>query len=280
MKVLTKNISSDQSCKYLWQLSDQHSVESILFRLNDSISTCISSQIGCNVGCIFCETGKQRNIRNLSVQEIYDQVDIAIRDHGQKILFKSVIFAGMGEPLLNFENVKDASRKLLQAELTESITITTSGIVPKIRELHHIPIERLSISLHATTNEKRSQIIPINNRFPIEDILGASYEYYKKTMTPITINYLLFDNFNDSDEDLYRMIELIDNEIFDIKLKQWNYVDDVALNPSSRMQHFHRELEHADFRVTSDFSKGTDVAGGCGQLRSLHRQLKKAREKQ
>lgn len=276
MIILEKQHSEDGSIKYLWQLDDEKTVESIYFTFQNQLYICVSSQVGCDITCPFCETGKQRNLRNLRSDEIYDQVALSLDD--LKLTSKphqlyQVAVAGMGEALLNFENVKDAATQLIGDQLAQTMSVSTSGIVPKIRELVNTDITKLFISLHATTDETRNLLVPVNKKYPISELLSAAHYFYNNTHTPVTATYLLFEGMNDSREDLTRLTALLDPQIFVVQLSEWNSVNDTEFAPSHQIEYFREELASFGFNVFVLRSKGRDVAGGCGQLRSRRMNL-------
>jgi 23S rRNA (adenine2503-C2)-methyltransferase len=239
MKLAQKAVSLDGSVKHLWELSGRAVVESTYFQLNRQPHLCLSSQAGCNVRCVFCETGRQRNQHNLSSHEIVAQAMLSRDDVGLSPgIFKAVLFAGMGEPLLNFRSVAAAAEGLL------------------------------NVSLHATTNEIRDRLIPINRQYPLEEVLDAAMAYRCATGNPVTINYLLLAGVNDSDRDVERMLGLLDPAMFAIKLKVWNALSgsDLIASPAERFEAFESALTAHGFHVTVDRSQGTDIAAGCGQL--------------
>lgn len=266
-----KEISADGSIKYLWKLDDGKTVESIYFTFQDKLYTCISSQVGCNVGCPFCETGKQRNLRNLNIQEIYNQVAMTLKDlrltGGPDRLYQ-VAFAGMGEPLLNFAHVTTAAARLISNGLTETVSVSTSGLVPKMRLLADTAVKKLFISLHATTDELRNVLVPMNRKHPLSEVLGAARDFYKNVGVPVTATYLMFAGLNDTDQDLERLTNLLDTESFIIQLSEWNSIANTQFVRSTRSDYFHDQLASRGFNVFILRSKGADVEGGCGQLRS------------
>jgi 23S rRNA (adenine2503-C2)-methyltransferase len=274
MHIVERLASTDGSVKYLWGLDSGHTVESICFRLEGKPITCISSQVGCNVACLFCETGKQPSLANLTPPEIVEQVRRALADGGCGTdgRFDSVIFAGMGEPLHNFDAVAAATRQLLDEGLTQYVTVTTSGIVPRMLELPSLPLHKLSVSLHATTDEVRNRLVPINKRYPIAAVLDAATRYRLATGNEVIVNYLLFDGVNDTDEDADRLAALLDPALFTVKFKEWNDVEGTGLrrSPPERLEVFQDRLVTRGFPVTLCTSRGQDVGGGCGQLRSKH----------
>jgi 23S rRNA (adenine2503-C2)-methyltransferase len=275
---LVSNIQSvDGSVKSLWDISPGISVESVRFRLDDHMHICVSSQAGCDLACRFCETGKQKNMHDLSAVEILTQVTGSITEGGDAVgkKFAVVQFAGMGEPLLNLDAVAQAARLLLEGNYSNEVTITTSGIVPKIKELVYLPLSRLNVSLHATTNETRSKIVPVNRKYPIEQLVQAVEDYQDRSGTPVIFNYLLFDGINDTEQDLERLAQLLKNDRFSVRLKAWNPIQGSGLliSPRNRFDYFRSALKQQGFDVLLCESMGADVGGGCGQLRSLERQL-------
>jgi len=273
MKYLDKKQSLDGSTKYLWELNDRKTVESIYFLFNNEKYTCISSQIGCNVKCVFCETGKQNNLRNLTSNEILTQVESTIHDLKIDEPLYQVAFAGMGEPLLNFENVIEGSKLIHENKLSKTISLSTSGIVPKMYDLVNSPITKLFISLHASNNETRNHLVPINTKYPIEQLLKAAHFFFEKSKTKVTATYILFDGINDTDKDLTQLAMLLDPDVYTIQLSVWNSISDVNLRPSKRMDYFESSLRNIGFDVFVLNSKGKDIQGGCGQLRSRNTQL-------
>jgi 23S rRNA (adenine2503-C2)-methyltransferase len=275
---LNTQYSSDGSIKFLWQLADQKLVESIYFTFSDAGQErpflCISSQDGCNVGCAFCATGKLRMRRNLTAPEIVAQVERSldvVRAAGGPATVFHVAFAGMGEPLLNYEQVIAAAACLRAQGLAEIVSVSTSGIVPGIKALArvvHNSVNRLYISLHATTDELRNQLVPMNKKYPLTQILAAARDYAHRTRTKVTATYLLFADVNDTDEDLQRLLALLDPEQFIVQLSVWNYVEGMHFVPSPRMNLFYETLIQHGYEVFIQRSKGSDIDGGCGQLRA------------
>ena len=268
MKFIDKHQSYDGSTKYLWRLNDLKTVESIYFVFNGDTYTCVSSQVGCNVKCIFCETGKQNNLRSLTANEIFGQVHETLIDLKVDGPLYQVAFAGMGEPLLNIDNVIAGAELILHHKLSETISLSTSGIVPKIYDLVNSPISKLFISLHATTNEIRNHLVPINAKYPIEQLIKASNFFFENNKTKVTATYILFDQLNDTDSDLARLADLLDPDIYTIQLSVWNHIANVQLKPSVRMDYFETSLQDLGYDVFVLNSKGKDIEGGCGQLRS------------
>jgi|SRR5579859_2091032 len=266
--------SQDGSMKFLWQFADGKTVESIYFFFQGHSYTCISCQVGCNVRCPFCETGKQLNLRNLSADEIYAQVALIhepIREMGGPEQLYQVAFAGMGEPLLNFEAVVEASARLRDARLTQTVSLSTSGVVPRMYELAQTTatsVNKLFISLHATTNEVRDRLVPMNKKYPLPAVLDAAAHFFGQSGEKVTATYLLFEHINDTQADLARLISLLDPAIYIVQLSEWNTILDRNFVRSPHLNHFHKTLQQAGYEVFIQRSKGQDVQGGCGQLRS------------
>lgn len=264
--------SSDGSTKFLWQLDDgAGSVESIYFPLNGQNIYCLSSQVGCNVGCPFCETGKQKALRNLNSDEILGQVYGALNALGiDKI--DEIDYAGMGEPLHNFSAIKESSKRMIEENLTDLVSLTTSGIVPELAKIHQTEVGEVYISLHASCNEIRNKLVPVNKKWPIETLVKASRLVSEHLNKKITANYLLFSGLNDADECPDQLTKILDPIHFRVQLAEWNEVTDARFitAPKSRFQFFYDRLVTAGFEVIFMKSKGIDVFGGCGQLRSAY----------
>jgi 23S rRNA (adenine2503-C2)-methyltransferase len=275
---LNTQSSSDGSIKFLWQLADHKLVESIYFTFPDAGKArpflCISSQDGCNVGCAFCATGLHRMQRNLTAQEMVAQVVnslVTVQAAGGPVTVFHVAFAGMGEPLLNYQPVMQAATWLRAEGVAEIVSVSTSGIVPRIRqmaELNATAVNRLYLSLHATTDELRNRLVPTNKKYPLAQVLQAATAYAERTETKVTATYLLLAHLNDSDEDLQRLLRLLDPAHFVVQLSVWNPVEGMQFVPSARMETFYEVLAKQGYEVFVQRSKGRDIDGGCGQLRA------------
>lgn len=272
MTCIEKQIAPDGTAKYLWQLSDGGTVESLTFSYCGQRTICVSTQMGCAVKCPFCETGRQGMQRNLTAEEIIGQVVAALNDGaaGDERRFDIVTISGMGEPLLNFDHVTEAIRVMRRDELSREISVTTAGIVPNIYKLAHADVTRLSISLHATTDEMRNRLVPVNRKYPIASLLEAARYFYSQVRQRVRATYLMLDQLNDTDDDLERMIRLLDRDIFRVRLREWNAIGNVGYARSSRSAHFERRLLEEGFNVYISRNVGVDIEGGCGQLRSRY----------
>lgn len=272
----------DKTEKFLFSLEDGGTIETVLLRHKDSKNKeirntlCVSSQVGCPVKCSFCATGQSGYMRNLNVSEILNQVytvERRLKNKGENL--NNLVFMGMGEPLLNIDNLS----KVLSIISNENgvniskrkITISTSGIVPGIEKilLEKIPIE-LAVSLHSAINEKRDQIIPINKNFPLEDLSAVLVEYQKQTKRRLTFEYILIDNFNISEVDANALADFAHQFDHIINLIPYNEVDGVEHKRPSvkKIERFYNYLKNVRrLNVTLRQEKGSDIDGACGQLR-------------
>lgn len=273
---LRKQHSADGSIKYVWRLADDNTVESIYFTFRDRYYTCISSQVGCNVGCPFCATGKQRALRSLTANEMVEQVLLIRRDEdaaGGPRMLDEVVFAGMGEPLLNYREVVTAATHLRRENLCHTVSVSTAGVVPRIYELAEVTdtsVNTLFISLHALTDELRTRLVPMNKKYPLGEVLQAAQHFAKRSGNKVIATYLLFNQINDSPQDLGRFSELLDPRYFIVQLSEWNPIDGEGeqWTVSPHLDLFQETLARRGFEVFVQRSKGRDIQGGCGQLRS------------
>lgn len=280
-------LSKDGTRKYLMRLEDGALVETVLIRQPKRYTLCVSSQVGCAIGCKFCRTGLMGLKRNLTTAEIMGQV-LRVQDHIEELRaelgesadpvavpeqFGNIVFMGMGEPLHNFDNVVRAAR-LLNDELGSNfskrkVTISTSGLVPKIKELgqREIPVA-LAISLNATTNETRDQLIPINKRFPLEVLLATLREFPLGGKMRVTFEYVMLSGVNDTKEDLERLPRLVRNIPSKINLIPYNSNAGLGFDSPSEewVVHWQRTLLDKGLNATVRWSKGQDISAACGQL--------------
>ena len=270
-KIKTRQISKDGTVKYLIEFADGLCAETVLMRFDNrsNLSMCVSSQVGCKMGCIFCATGKNGFKRNLLPHEIVSQILLAQIDTGLKIT--NVVFMGQGEPLDNLENVKQAL-KLINKNLQISIrriTVSTSGIIPKIKELaQNELIPTLAISLHAPNHEIRKQIMPIENKYKIEDLISSLKEFNEITKDRITIEYILIGKLNDTENCAKELISLLKNIKCNINLIPYNPVKgDKFQKPDKKdIMKFKYLLEASGKKVTVRLERGADIDAACGQL--------------
>ena len=283
-KIVTEQISADKTHKWLLEFSDGQRVETVFIPEDEHGAVCVSTQVGCAVGCKFCHTGSQKITRNLTTAEIISQFMLVKDVYGEwpsssseNHLVSNIVVMGMGEPLHN----ADAVIRALQIATDQDglavskrrVTLSTSGIVPNICRIAEETGVKLAISLHAPNNQKRSQIMPINNRYPIEDILSACQAYQKiVTSRYITFEYLMLDGFNDTLQDAQELIALMKKYKIGAKfnLIPFNPWPGCSFKPSSnnRVYAFSRELEKAGFAAPVRVARGQDILAACGQLKS------------
>ncbi len=271
-KIKTKQVSSDGTIKYLIEYPDGECVETVLMRFDNraNLTACVSSQVGCAVNCSFCATGKRGFIRNLTYKEIIEQVLTIQRDTGLKVT--NIVFMGQGEPLLNLENVLKALN-LFNTDFqigARRITISTSGIIPKIKELAKTELQStLAISLHASNHKLRAELMPIENKYNIDELKKALVEYIEKTGRRITIEYIMIKGFNDTIECAKELAIYLKDIKCNINLIPYNSVDDTKFKKSSNndIMKFKYILEHSGKKVTVRLERGADIDAACGQLR-------------
>jgi 23S rRNA (adenine2503-C2)-methyltransferase len=274
-KIKVKQVSSDGTIKYLIEYPDGECVETVLMRFDNraNLTACVSSQVGCAVNCSFCATGKRGFIRNLTYKEIIEQVLNIQRDTGLKIT--NIVFMGQGEPLLNLQNVLKAL-EIFNNDFqigARRITISTSGIIPKIKELADIELQStLAISLHAPNHKLRAELMPIENKYPIEELKQALVNYVEKTGRRITVEYILIHNFNDTPQVAKELAFLLRDLKCNINLIPYNSVSDTKYKKPSNndIMQFKYLLEHSGKKVTVRLERGADIDAACGQLRGKY----------
>jgi len=271
--------STDGTIKSLFRLPDDLYVEGVLIPEAYRTTACISSQVGCPLGCAFCATGFLGFKRNLSFTEILDQVMETNRQSLKyfQIPLSNIVFMGMGEPLLNYEEVKKSIEKITsadgQAMSPQRITVSSVGIPSVIRRLADDKIRfHFALSLHAANNSKRSKIIPLNKKYPIEELIESLKYFHSATKKRITIEYLLFNSFNDSSEDASDLARFCRNFPVKINLIEYNPVSgSVYKRPEpSRVNAFKEFLEKRNMVVNLRKSRGGDINAACGQLAAKH----------
>ncbi|MDY3868519.1 MAG: 23S rRNA (adenine(2503)-C(2))-methyltransferase RlmN [Pyramidobacter sp.] len=274
-----RQVSADGTRKYLWRLSDGEFIESVILDHGNHYTACISSQVGCPLRCEFCATGRQGFTRNLTAGEIVSHFTAMEADLGRDI--NNVVFMGMGEPLLNYDNVIKAVRMLMEPKMrgmgVRRITISTSGIADGIRRLADEGLDiYLCLSLHAPNDEIRSRLMPVNNRYPLGTVLSALEYWQKKSGVRLTIEYVLLKNINDTPECAYEMVTLFENLQVYVNLIPYNPVAGTrfARPSASRIKPFMDILKELGVEAELRREKGTDIDAACGQLRG------KAQERQ
>lgn len=265
--------SEDGSQKYLFQLTDGRYIESVLIPEKDHYTLCISTQVGCAQGCLFCMTAKAGFVRNLTPGEITAQIRDIKYDMADSALLKNIVFMGMGEPLANFANVIRAIEVITDGDSgfkfsTRRVTVSTAGLVPKLSDLGRSTSVNLAISLNATDDKKRSMLMPINRKYPIKKLMEACEQYPLPNRRKITFEYILIKGMNDSDEDATRLIELLRPIKAKINLIPFNeHKGSEFKRPSDDMvRNFQKILSDNGYTTIVRFSKGRDISAACGQL--------------
>ncbi len=280
LPVLATEASADESArKFLFDLAECGQVEAVLIRTPRRKTLCISTQAGCAYGCRFCATGAMGLRRNLTAHEILSQV-LTLRDEllaSGATGFFNLVFMGMGEPLENYRTVVAAIRVMHDdfglALGHRRITISTVGLAPQMRNLAEESLRvRLALSLNATDNETRSMLMPVNRRYPLEEVLPALRDYGVKTGSRVTLEYILIDGVNDSSENAKRLAEMAVSTGAKINLIRFNAHSLTALRPSppERVRAFHETLLPIAPAVTIRDSRGADIRAACGQLSTAY----------
>ena len=262
----------DGTIKYLWQLSDGNCVETVLMRYHYGNTVCISTEVGCRMGCAFCASTIGGLVRKLEPYEILDQVLFTQVDSGLPV--SHIVLMGIGEPLDNFDNV------LRFLELVNSpegmnismrhISLSTCGLVPMIDKLAEKKLQiSLAISLHGPNDEIRNKIMPVNKAYPIDELLAACRRYYAATSRRIHFEYAMIDGVNDREADAKELIRLLKGLQAHVNMIPLNHVEESPLKPSSRqaVQRFQKTLEDAGIPATVRRTLGGDIDASCGQLR-------------
>ena len=271
-EILRKQESKDGTIKYLFDVLDGNAIETVLMSYHHGYSICVSSQIGCKMGCKFCASTGINFIRNLTSGEIVEQILAVEQDANVRI--SNVVFMGIGEPLDNYENVINAIHIINNPKGlnigARHISISTSGLVPKIYQLakEKIPCT-LSISLHATNNEKRSSMMPVNNAYPIEELIQACKDYIKETNRRISFEYALAKDNNDNLNDAKELVKLLKGMLCHVNLIPINKIENGTFTKSSNenIMKFRDFLNDHGIVATIRRELGSDIDAACGQLR-------------
>lgn len=259
--------------KYLFALSDQEHVEAVLMKHDYGNSVCISSQVGCNMGCAFCESGRRKKVRNLEVHEMVLQILMIEKEFGKRI--SHVVVMGIGEPFDNYENLltffKIINHPNGLAIGARHITVSTCGIVPKILEFADFPLQiNLAISLHAPNDALRSSFMPINKAYPLEEVMDAIKIYLKKTNRRVTFEYIMLKDVNDSKECAEELCRILKGINCYVNLIPYNETENISFMRTSTIQimRFYDILKKNHIGVTIRREFGGNISAACGQLRS------------
>lgn len=275
---VTENIvqkSSDGTVKLGMKLHDDRLVEGVMIPDDERSTACVSSQVGCTLSCTFCATGFLKRERNLEAGEIYDQV-VLLNKHAKAhngTGLTNIVYMGMGEPLLNYDNVMQSIRYITSPDglnmAQKRITVSTSGVVRGIRRMADEGMKfNLALSLHAPTDEKRNKIMDINRSNPLDEVMDALNYFHDKTGNKITFEYILFDGFNDSPKDAEDLLYLTDRVPSFVNIIEYNNVLGVELRKAKRENRdaFVEYLRSKEVSVAIRRSRGKDIDAACGQL--------------
>ncbi|OOY29445.1 23S rRNA (adenine(2503)-C(2))-methyltransferase [Thioclava sp. L04-15] len=293
-EIVSKQVSMDGTRKYLLKIAGGHEVEAVYIPEENRGTLCISSQVGCTLTCSFCHTGTQKLVRNLTAGEIVGQVMVARDDleewpeqntpKNETRLVSNVVLMGMGEPLYNFENVRDAMQVVMDGEglslSRRRITLSTSGVVPEIAKTAEEIGCLLAISFHATTDEVRDKLVPINKKWNIETLLNALRDYPRLSNSErITFEYVMLKGVNDSDEDARRLVKLIRGIPAKINLIPFNEWPGAPYERSDweRIESFADIIYKAGYASPIRTPRGEDIMAACGQLKSATERARKSR---
>jgi len=295
-EMVSRQVSADGTRKYLVRIAGGHEVEVVYIPETDRGTLCISSQVGCTLTCSFCHTGTQKLVRNLTAGEIIGQVMVARDDLGEwpepgtgtgengPRLLSNIVLMGMGEPLYNFDNVRDAMKIAMDGEgialSRRRITLSTSGVVPEIAKTAEEIGCLLAVSFHATTDEVRDKLVPINKRWNIETLLDALREYPKLSNSErITFEYVMLKGVNDSEEDARRLVKLISGIPAKINLIPFNEWPGAPYERSDweQIERFADIVYKAGYASPIRTPRGEDIMAACGQLKSASERARKSR---
>src|SRR5687767_2824031 len=272
-RIVSDERSSDGTRKFVLDLSDARRIESVFIPDTPSMTFCISTQVGCAMGCGFCLTGKMGLVRNLTAGEIAGQVRVLAGELGLRESTFNIVLMGMGEPLHNYDNTMKALRMLNDehglAISPKRITLSTVGVLPALDRLATEPLmPNLAISLHATTEDQRDALVPVNRKYGIEDILAAARRFPARRRNRITFEYVLLAGVNDTQEDARRLVRLLGNIRCKVNLIPLNEAAGIAYQrPSDEaVNTFARILASAGLTVSVRKSRGRDIRAACGQL--------------
>ncbi|MBC3887632.1 23S rRNA (adenine(2503)-C(2))-methyltransferase RlmN [Acetobacterium paludosum] len=258
----------DGTKKFLIELFDKQYIETVLMHYQHGASLCVSTQVGCNMGCKFCASTKGGKIRDLTAGEILDQIFLVEKNDDLRI--SNIVIMGIGEPLENYEEVL----KFIHIANDgfgigqRKISLSTCGIVPGIKALAQENLQiNLAISLHSVFQERRKEIMPIANKYKLDTLISACQEYFEKTGRRITYEYAVMDGYNDRDEDIDGLVKLLKGSQNHLNLIGLNEIEEVAYKESSRLNYFFKELEKRGINVTMRRKMGREIDAACGQLR-------------
>jgi 23S rRNA (adenine2503-C2)-methyltransferase len=274
--VLESAADGGLTTKLLYRLDGGYTVEAVTMRYSRRTTLCISSQVGCPIGCPFCATGQGAFGRNLRAHEILDQaLDAARRLGPQGRRLSHVVFMGMGEPMANYGEVVESVRMITDEELLgispRRVVVSTAGLVPRIAQLaeEKLPVT-LAISLHAARDELRDELVPINRRYPLDQLVPAARDFARRTRRRVSYEWVVLAGVNDSDRDAEELGKLLDPYLSHVNLIPWNPVDDSPFQGPTleSLARFARRIEEQGLNVTVRDTRGREADAACGQLRA------------
>lgn len=270
---IVKKQEDNLTRKYLFQLVDDNYIEAVLMEHDYGLSICVSSQVGCNMGCKFCESGRLKKVRDLDAYEIVQQILLVEEDVKKRI--SSVVLMGIGEPFDNYDNIMDFIRIINDpkgiAIGARHITVSTCGLIPKIKQFMEEDLQvNLAISLHASNSELRSEIMPINKAYDIKELMDVLKEYIDKTNRRVTIEYVMLDGINDKDSNALELASLLRGMNAYVNLIPYNETNHLEFKRASkeRVMQFYDILKQKGINVTVRKEFGRKIDAACGQLRS------------
>ena len=275
IKVHRMQKSSDGTIKNAIELYDGYIVECVLIPTKDRITACVSSQVGCSLNCKFCATAKLKRMRNLNPDEIYDQV-VLIRKQSEEYFKRpltNIVFMGMGEPLMNYSNVLKSIEKITSKSglgmSQKRIVVSTSGVPKMIKKIANQGVKfKLAVSLHSAINEKRTSIMPFNDKMNLKELQESLIYWFKKTKKIITYEYVVWKGINDNDDDISALVEFCKKIPSKVNLIQYNNIDDpnFVQAPQNILNKYIKTLELNNIKATIRKSRGEDIDAACGQL--------------
>ena len=268
---IIQTLTDKDVTKYLFKLNDNNKIEAVLMNHDYGSSLCVSTQVGCNMGCKFCESGRLKRVRNLETYEMVEQILIIEKLLNKRI--SHIVLMGIGEPFDNYDNVMNFIDIINSGKGIDigarHITISTCGIIPKIVEFMDNGKQiNLAISLHAPNNELRNKLMPINKAYNIEKLIDTLKKYIEKTNRRVTFEYILLDNINDSKEDALELSNLLKGMNAYVNLIPYNETSHIEFIRSNKIMGFYDILKKNNINVTVRREFGSEVQAACGQLRS------------
>ena len=275
VKINSSQFSSDKTIKNSFILHDTHLIEGVLIPTSDRMTACVSSQVGCSLTCKFCATGYMERKRNLSPDEIYDQVVLIDKQAKENygIPLSNIVYMGMGEPLLNYSNVLKSIDRITSEDglnmASKRITVSTAGIAKMIKKLGDDNVKfNLALSLHAANDEKRNEIMPINEQNSLKSLAEALKYFYFKTKNPVTYEYIVFNNFNDGIEDAKELAKFCKHIPCKVNIIEYNPISfaDFTNAEEDKIEIFADYLKRQGITTNIRRSRGKDIDAACGQL--------------